>query len=224
MSRRRRIYMPLLEVEVELGVLEEHLSIIEGHLERSIRTATCELRSEIQGLTPDDYDQWDIPHQLHDYKVEITLPRILRNPFLVSLFAVYESAVETVAELVQKEKGQARSLNDTRGNFLERAEKYYRCDLQFDLSTDDERWERLIVLSRLRNAIAHTNGRWEAIEKKTRCRLLKQEGVEEYLGFVIVSETFLRETVAMVKGELEDLLKRYEEWETARNPRRQMKK
>ena len=219
MSKRRRLYMGLIEVETELSVLEEQLELIEEQIKRGREKARCKLNAERQGLTSDDEDRWDIPRQEYDYRVEVMLPRILRNPILVTLFAVYESAVTTVAELVQKEKRQAGSLNNTRGNFLDRAEKYYRRDLQFDLSADDERWERLIVLSRLRNAIAHTNGRWEAIEEKARCRLLKQEGVEEYLGFVIVSETFLRETVAMVKGELEDLLKRYKEWETAKNPR-----
>ena len=216
----RRLYMGLLDVSVELDTLEEHLVLIEGHLERSIRMAKCELKSEIQGLTPDDEDQWDIPHQLHDYKVEVTLPRILRNPFLVSLFAVYESAVTTVAELVQEEKGQGISIDDIRGRgFLDRAKKYYKHVLQFEISTDNERWKRLRTLSDLRNAIAHSNGRSEAISERLRKRIKQQGFLDEDTGFIIVPESFLREIVAVVKGELEDLLKRYEKWETAKNPR-----
>lgn len=216
----RRLYMSLCDVSVELDTLEEHLVLIEGHLERSIRTARCELKSKIQGLTPDDEDEWDIPHQLHGYKVEVTLPRILRNPFLVSLFAVYESTVTTIAGLVQEEKGQKLSLDDIRGSdFLERAKRYYKHILQFEISADNERWRRLKQLSDLRNAIAHANGRYDAISVGLRRRIVQQGFLSEEDGFVIVSGPWLRETVAVVKGELDDLLKRYEEWETAKNPR-----
>ncbi len=218
MSKTRRLYVRLFGVSGEINTLEEHLELIEEQIERSIRTAHCELTSEIQGLTPDDEDQWDIPHQLHDYKVEVTLPRILRNPFLVSLFAVYESAVITVSELVQEEKGQARSLNDTRGDFLDRAKKYYKHVLQFDLSTDNERWKRLKELSDLRHAVAHANGRFEAIREDRRKRIVQQGFLDEDTGFVIVPGPWLRETVKLVKEDLEDLLARYEEWETAGNP------
>ena len=89
---------------------------------------------------------------------------------------------------------------------------YYKHIIEFDLSENDEHWHRLMVLSDLRNAIAHSNGRVEAVRQETMKRIRGQGLVEEELGFIVVSETFLRETVAVVKGELEDLLKRYKEW------------
>lgn len=224
MSKTRRLYLRLFGVSVELSILEEHLELIEEQIRRGVTEAECRLKDEIRGLTPDDEDSWDLPHQKYRYQVEVTLPRILRNPFLVSLFAVYESSVKTIAELVQEEKRQKSSLDDESGNFLKRAKRYYKHVLHFDLSTDNERWKQLKILFDLRNAIAHTNGRYEAIEKKRRCRIMKQKGVREYLGFIMVSETFLRKTVKLVKEDLEDLLERYEKWETARNPRQQTRK
>ena len=84
----RRLYIPLLAVSVEVATLELHLGLIEEQLVRSVEAAKRELESEIAGKTPADEDEWDIPHQLHDQTVEVTLPRILRNPFLVTLFSV----------------------------------------------------------------------------------------------------------------------------------------
>lgn len=215
----KRLYMRLREVSVDIDTLEEHLDLIEANLEGSIKLAELQLKSEIQGVTPHDEDKWDIPHQLHDYKVEITLPRILRNPFLVSLFAVYESTVTEIADFIREEKGLKLRLGDIRrSGFLDQAQLYYKHILQFELSTDNERWKRLKILSVLRNAIAHTNGRWDAIKEKDRCRLMRQEGVKEDLGFVVVSECFLRETVRVVKDDLQDLLARFEKWETAKSP------
>lgn len=220
MDKKRRLYLRLSRVSVEVSILNEHLELIEEQIKRGEKEAKCKLDTEIRGLTPDDEDSWSRPHDEYDYQVEVTLPRILRNPFLVSLFAVYESAVTTIAELVQEEKGQKIAIDDLRGRgFLNRSKRYYRHILQFDLSTDNERWKRLMVLSDLRNAIAHSNGRYEAISKELRRRIKQQGFLDKDTGFIIVPGIFLRETVAVVKGELEDLLARYEKWETAKNPR-----
>ncbi len=222
MSKTRRLYFRLSGVSLEINTLEEHLELIEEQIGRSTRLATCELDSKREELrndvTADEYD-WDMLYLRHRCYVEVTVPRVLRNPFLISLFAVYESSVTTIAELIQEDKGQKLSLDDIRRNdFLERAKRYYRHILQFELSTDNERWKRLKELSDLRHAIAHANGRFEAISEGLRRRIVQQGFLSEDTGFVIVPGPWLRETVKLVKEDLEDLLARYEEWETARSP------
>ena len=209
----------VLHVATELSTLEEHLGLIEGQIERSNKAAESELEAKILELSPDsspyDEEEWIFLHQEHNYRTQVVFPRILRGPFLVTLFAVYESVVIEIAGIIQKRQGQQISLNDIKGDFLSRAQKYYMHVLQFELSTSGKSWQRLMLLSNLRNAIAHANGRLGRVKEKLRNQILKQKGVKDEFGYLIISGAFLGETFTLVKEDLEDLLTRYKEWDKA---------
>ena len=205
----------LLDVSLELSTLEKNLELIEGQIESSRQAAKHTLEAKRGELPPDDEAEWDLLRQEYDYEVDFVLPRVLHNPFLVSLFAVYESAVKEIAKLIQKKQGARISLEDLKGDLLNRAKKYYDQVLQFDLSKSNDHWQRLMLLSDLRNAIAHTNGRLDLIKAGTKQKILKSDGVREYFDRVLVEPTFLRETFTMVKDDLESLVARYKAWDTA---------
>ena len=210
------------EVSEELYTLEKHLELIEEEIKRGEEAAKAELDVKVRPLYQNDrelsLDEKDEEHGYRGeyyYQIDFVLPRILRGPFLVALFAVYETAVTEVASHIQKKSGGQISLDDIKGDLLSRAKKYYKHVLQFELSSNKKSWERLTVLADLRNAIAHTNGRIDRIRVGTREKILKIDGVEDELGFVTVSGAFLRETFTLVKDDLEDLVARYKEWDTA---------
>ena len=206
----------LIGIVVELGILQEQLRFIEEQMERGKERAQQELAPD----TPsDDESDWDMRRQQYEYEIEVILPRTLRNPFLVSMFSVYEAAATEIAALIQKKQGRQIGLNDLRGDFLDRAKKFYK-DAQFKLSTNNDRWKRLQILSNLRNVIAHTNGRLEMVAKERRRKIRRYEGANGDYNYLVVSGDFLRETFAVVKDELEDLVARYREWDTLhRKPR-----
>ena len=205
----------LLEVSTELSTLEEHLELIEDQIERGQGQAWSRRKAKMLDLEPDDEAEWSLLQQEYYYQVNFVHPRVLRNPFLVSLFAVYESAVTEIAKLIQQKKGLALSIDDLKGDLLKRSKKYYEHVLQFQLSLGNENWQRVMLLSDLRNAIAHTNGRLDMVSKRTRERILKSKGVREELGCLVVEGAFLKETFAFVKNDLEGLVERYKEWDTA---------
>jgi len=89
----------------------------------------------------------------------ISPPKVFPWTFLVALYAVYESAVTEIARLIQVGQSQYISLNDIKGEFLDRAKKYYKHILQFELYSKEKEWPRIKMLSELRNAFAHANGR-----------------------------------------------------------------
>ena len=167
----------LLEVSTELSTLEEHLELIEDQIERGQGQAWSRKKAKMLDLEPDDEAEWSLLQQEYYYQVTFVLPRVLRNPFLVSLFAVYESAVTEIAKLIQQKRGLAISIADLKGDLLKRSKKYYEHVLQFQLSLGNENWQRIMLLSDLRNAIAHTNGRLDMVSKRTRERILKSKGV-----------------------------------------------
>ena len=209
------IALRLIDVSLELSILKEQLRLIEEQIEQGSQKAESELVTHRLALPPDDEDEWFLLAQLRDFQIEVVLPRILRGPFLVTLFSVYESSVTEVAGLIQEKQGMRISLDDLKGDLLKRAKKYYKDVLNFKLYASNVNWTRLKKLSLLRNAIAHSNGRMNMISARTGETILGIEGVNGESGYVIVDGALLRKAFALVNDELEDLMARYREWDTA---------
>lgn len=207
-----------VEIELELSALNYHLDLLEKQINKLVQREQLSLRTKIAELkiTPDD-PEWQYEHQEFDYIVEFLLPRIFRAPFIVSLYAVYESAVTEIAALIQKQKGIAIFINDLRGDFLDRAKKYFKDVIGFQLYFDKLAWDRITILSVLRNAIAHANGRIEMLNKGTKQKITNWEkqkvGISSMSGFVVIEESFLRETLRLVSASLNDLVERYKQWD-----------
>lgn len=209
----------LFEIDSELFVLDYHLNLIESQIKNkeNIERMALEERIKKRGLTRTDLD-WQIEHYEVDRITDFLLPRFFRSPFLISLFAVYESAVIEIAKLLQTQKRIKLSIKDQKGiNFLDKAKKYYKQIIDFQLYSDKAAWERIIILSKVRNAIAHANGRIEMLKPKAQENIKTWEnqniGISSMSGFVVIKESFLRDTLRLVSASLYDLVERYKEWD-----------
>ena len=208
----------LIEIELELFALEDHLNLIEQQIRNKEAFEKIKSRQNIKklSLTPED-PEWYAEQQELDYILEFLIPRFFRGPFLVSLYAVYESAIIEIAKLIQKKRGTSISINDIKGDFFERANKYYKDVIDFPLYSDDEAWQRIKMFSVLRHAIAHANGRIEMLNDKTKqsiANLEKQKvGVSSMSGFVIIEERFLKDTLGLIRESLNNLVKQYKMWD-----------
>ncbi len=196
------------------------MELIERHIEHVQKSEKLILDAAIgkENLTPDD-PEWDMVHQAYYHKIELFLPRFFRCPFLVSLYAVYESAVTEIARLIQEKQGLAISLDDIKADgFLDQAKKYYKHILRFELCKDNSAWQQITMLSQLRNAFAHTNGRLEMLRGQARKRIQDWEkrriGIQEHSGYIVVNAAFLTRTFSLVRASLDDLVARYKEWDS----------
>lgn len=210
----------LLDVSLELHALGTYLETMEKQIDLIAEDEKRNLEQAIlnQNVTPDD-PEWDIEQQYYEDRVDFLLPRFFRSPYLVSLYAVYEVSVMEIAKLIQKGQGQSISINDIRGkNFLDRASKYYKHILNFELCTNNLAWQQLKMLSEVRNAIAHTNGRIEMLQNNAKRNILEWEkkrvGIEIIWGYIVVDQNFVEKTFSMVRSSLEDLVERYKQWDT----------
>ena len=189
-----------------MDTLERQLLFLEGQA----RAQTDDLLQENK-FEMDEFDRAAEFQNLYE-RIEHQLPRFFRNSFLVSLWAVYESAIIEIANYLRDQKGRTLGISDIRGNFLDQAKKYFDHVLEFPLCADNQVWERLKMLNVLRNAIAHSNGRMTAIQKESRKKIEGWErsntGILSYYGDIMVSEDFLRETYLTVNKALNDLLQR----------------
>lgn len=212
----------LLDVSLEIHALEDHFELIRtqiSHLSEVERSTLDEFRRK-EKLTPED-PEWDFARQECDHKVEFLLPRFFWGPFLITLYAVYETAVTEIARLIQTTQRQQKSMNELRGDFLKKANKYYKNILHFELCNNNKTWERIKMLAELRNAIAHVNGRIDMLKKNSRDKIKTWEkqniGISSYYNFLLVDENFSKETFIQVRLSLETLVERYKNWDTHQN-------
>lgn len=202
-----------VEIDYELWALGEYLDMLEQQLpvlRNQAREQTyAQLRDE--EVEADD-PEVDFAFQELDELVERVLPRFFRNPFLVTLWAIYESAIIGIADYLKEQQGQALGIQDIRGGFLDRARKYFDYVLELPLCTDAQVWQRLRMMMVLRNAIAHGNGRIAAINKGSQKKIESwaQGNIDISIphGNLTISEHFLRETYTIVNESLNDLLHR----------------
>lgn len=202
-----------LEILLELYAFEKFLNMLEKGLKYLTDQEALKTSSILRKLR----DNNDIQIEKYDFTelVNHTMPRFFRNPALVSLWAIYESAIILIASCLQQQKKKSPKLKNYKKkekmNFLDRANKYFNQVLKVKLYPDDHE-EHLKKLMVLRHAIAHCNGRLEDVKGKGRNQIKKwvdtEIGIEIYHGDLLISESFLREIHLIVKGSLSDLIKR----------------
>jgi hypothetical protein len=103
-------------------------------------------------------------------------------------------------------------MKDIRGNILNRAYKYFDYVLKFPLFNDINVKNRLEMIRVLRNALAHGNGRLNAISNENDLKKIKKWG-KDNIGItvydnVVLSDTFLKNSHKIINDALMDLLMR----------------
>ncbi|MGI8509740.1 MAG: hypothetical protein ACR2MQ_10480 [Gemmatimonadaceae bacterium] len=152
----------------ELAALQRYLDLMDRNLEALVEQ--------------DPSPSWDgdvnasgaaFVAQLHHEVVSTMLPQVFRSSYALVLYATYEAAVTETADVLQKQHGKLDALPTSR-SFLRVARKYFRDEFAIDLLPEgDKTTNDLHILSRVRNALVHANGRkgailakkWEALKK-----------------------------------------------------------
>lgn len=206
----------LLDVSLEIHALEDQYDLIKEQLIHFQSVESKKLDDLSKKLTLDEAD-WHFANQEYNHKIDFLYPRFFWGPFIVALYAVYETAVIEIAKLIQQTQKQKISINDLKGNFLERASLYYKHVINFELCNNNSTWEKIKILSELRNAIAHSNGRTDMLNKNTRNRIRNLEkqkiGITTHYRFIIFDETYIKTTFESVRSTLNDLVERYKDWD-----------
>lgn len=146
-----------------------------------------------------------------DEFADVVLPRLYRSPILIQLWATFESGLIEVGDYIRSKDNHSLAVGDLRANNdFERAIKYYDHVLHFPLIQIDGLQQSLEMLSLVRNAIAHCNGRIGMIKPATiqKFRRWEDRGISvgvEYLGF---TADFVGTMAVAVQQALNDLITR----------------
>lgn len=206
---------PLLKASAEVFAIDDYYAELENQIEAVQKTQRLKLDALIrkENLTPGDVE-WHDANQEYDRLVDFLLPRFFRGSFLVCLYALYESVVTEIAELIHVKQPLLRHLSAFRKkerlSFLDRASKYYDEILKIELCLDETTWYRLGVLSELRNTVAHANGRMEMLHPKKRSvvedLIRRVPDVDIHSGYITFGKAFVSDTAHIVISELTRLI------------------
>lgn len=205
----------LIEIEYELWALGEFLNYMEpqiAHLADQDRVQTFAKLREA-GWEHDETEVQLAIQELserHDY----VIPRFMRGPFIVALWACYEAAVSEIAVYRKRQQGATLDLRELRGdNFLTRARRYFDAVLDSALELDEARYHRLADLLAVRNALAHANGQrrgmsFEAWDRLTEILRRHDTPPDEYRGIVVLSAEYVRHAFEDINASARDLVNR----------------
>lgn len=149
------------------------------------------------------------------YVTEDLFPRVFLAGFILSLWAVFESAVTDLADYAKSQRAQLFSVGDLRGgDFLAQAMKYFERVLDVRLLPDRHTLDRIELLKAIRNAFVHHNGRiTKEIEHKINSSNLqdigfkrrRDHGADHRREYIFLTEQGARNYLDLVKGCLNDL-------------------
>jgi hypothetical protein len=204
-----------IEIEYELWALGHLLGVLEQQVE--FLRAQDELKTfaelKERGWDHDEAERQLASQELRD-RQDYVIPRFLRGPFVVSLWACYESAVREVAEYYQRIRKVELGVRDVRAdNELKLFVKYFQAVLGEPLDTMPSRLAIIEDLRVVRNAIAHANGQRRAMsdDKWTAVtQALSRRGVQpdEDRGLIVLNAQFLQQAFDTVNDSLRELVSR----------------
>lgn len=205
-------FLDLVEIEYEFIILENQLDLIEEQMQTLIKKSehVLEAKRKVTNYYPEN-PEWHEDQREHYEFVDYILPRIFHNSYLVSLWAGFESTLTELSKLINKREDIRLRLDELRGGFIDRADKFYDIFLNIQLFEDDLQKKRIKDVYEVRNLIAHANGRIESSKKRRIEKFEKHEGVDVYQGSIVLSKIFNKKAYSEIKSVVNSLLLKYKE-------------
>ncbi len=204
-----------IEIEYELWALGHLRDVLEAQIvflrDQDKLKTFAELKE--RGWDHDEVE-WQLASQEFAERQEYVIPRFLRGPFVVSLWACYESAVKEIADYLQGRVGAPLTLRDIRADTeLQQFMKYFGAVMKIPLDEIGDRLSFIDDLRLVRNALAHANGRQRAMPEQKWALVstaLKRRGSppDDYRGLIVLSADFVREAYDAVNASLRELVAR----------------
>lgn len=118
---------PGFEASYELWALETYLDSMERHLPFAQDQYRLRGRQDLERYKDSLHSQ-DVHPRLEEVEefAELVLPRFVRGAFIVSLWAVYESALANIADYIQQKQDLQLSRKAVQGrDFVDKVTKYF---------------------------------------------------------------------------------------------------
>ncbi|MFK3866019.1 hypothetical protein [Pseudoalteromonas rhizosphaerae] len=200
---------PGIEIKVELLVLRNYLPQIEVGIQEACKSY---INKELENHTEEDPLEYQ-----HIYTIaEDEMPRIIRPPFVVTIYALFENAIAQLIEYSREKECKALTLKDINGRSpMSKYNKYMKHVLNYDFQFSTSDMNKIANIARIRNYIAHSNGNLpkqngdilDSLEKV--CKVVKGVSVEGYT--LDINSSFLIYAMEVIESILRKLMAYMEE-------------
>ena len=195
---------PGIEIKVELIVMREYLT----QMEAGIR-AVCDgyIKEEEKNHSGAEYYEYQ-----HIYQIaEDEIPRIIRMPFLITIYTLFENSITQLLNYAQEKENKALGLRDINGKTLSsKFSKYMVHVVNYDFQFNNAILERISIINKVRNCIAHANGNIDALsnDKIKALREIGKKNIGIYTSSnqLDISNEFLQESMCVVAEAIEGLM------------------
>jgi len=144
----------------------------------------------------------DAPYQ-HKYKMEIIIPALLRNFYLVQIYTLFERWIENIADYIAKREEKKIKLKNIKGSFLNQVNNWYKDNVDLNIYADGE-LEKLTQIYKLRNTIVHQLSNTYGMNQQEINGLSNIVASEPKLemneGFLIVKHGYLENSLCFIES------------------------
>ena len=198
------IRYPGIEIKVELIVLQAYLSQIENGVK-----SVCEsyISEEKKKYPKSEYHEYQ-----HIYHIaEDEMPRIIRIPFIVTIYAIFENSVARLLDYAKMKEEKDLSLKDINGKSpISTQNKYMKHVLDYEYQFSNKIMEEIGQINTVRNYIAHCNGNIGSLSedkiKKLKNISGKVIGLSIESDVIDISYQYLESSMRTVESSLRELM------------------
>lgn len=195
---------PGIEIKVEFAVMQEYLS----HLETGIK-AVCDSYVKIE---ESKFNNAEYLEYQYIYTVaEDYMPRIIRMPFVITIYTLFENSVNELLNFAQIKEEKILGLKDINGKSpTSKYNKYMAHVLNFHFQFNNQVMEEISNINKVRNCIAHANGNLNSLSRDKIKEIKSIEGkkigitADEYQ--LDVTYEFLNNSMLIVSDAVENLM------------------
>lgn len=203
-----------VDLEHELWSLGKFRELFEEQLSFLKDQERVRLRARFSGAGSEmDNAERQFASEQIDLLVEEVLPRFFRGPYLIALWALFESGMIELADYLAQRKQLPLKLRDIRGRDpIEQWNNYFTHVASFPLGVAAPTWAKLDELRQVRHVLAHANGRLDQTTENARGKVegwcAENRGLHAHFNLLIVSADYTHSAQVLVADTLSGLIGR----------------
>ncbi|BFL82824.1 hypothetical protein MO387_06620 [Shewanella sp. N2AIL] len=195
---------PGIEIKVELIVLQAYLSQIENGVK-----SVCEsyISAEMKKYSDSDCHEYQHVYQI----AEDEMPRIIRIPFIVTIYAIFENSVARLLDYAKMKEEKELSLKDINGKSpISTQNKYMKHVLGYEYQFSKKIMQDIGEINTVRNYIAHCNGNIGSLSEdkieKLKSISGKVVGLSIESDVIDISYQYLESSMHTIESSLRELM------------------
>lgn len=207
-----------LRIEIDLLDIKELFGFLKDKIPELIKMRREDINKDIER----NIDGFDAAYEKIGYRnsmdsmfdeyKEVDIPRSYYCPIIAILYAICEASIRDISIDLQKEHKCSTELDNEKGSFPQKSKTYFEDKLDVEFFHKNE-YKSFEMITHIRHAIAHAHGRMDFVTNINTKKAIKryaesEDGVSIVDGYLLVSEQFVDQSIAIMNKAIVDLMNR----------------